>query len=92
MGDYLVRIEIALPPDLDDQQRRTLLEAEETVGRQLVERGAIASIWRLPGRRANVAIWRAHDANELHTLISSLPLFPWMEVDVTPLATHHLME
>lgn len=92
MGDYLVRIEIALPADLDEQERETLLEAEKALGRQLVERGAISSIWRLPGRRANIGIWRANDANELHTLISSLPLFPWMDVDVTALAGHHLMD
>ena len=91
MSDYLVRIEITLPPDMNEEERRSLLEAEQAVGRQLVERGVIAAIWRLPGRRANVGIWHASDATELHGLISSLPLLPWMKVEVTELAMHDLM-
>jgi muconolactone D-isomerase len=48
-------------------------------------------MWRIPGRRANVGIWQAADASELHESISSLPLFPWMDVRVRPLADHYLM-
>ena len=32
----------------------------------------------------------ANDATDLHRAISSLPLFPWLDVHVTPLAQHHL--
>jgi muconolactone D-isomerase len=48
-------------------------------------------MWRVPGRRANVGIWKAADASELHELIVSLPLFPWMNVQVRALADHYLM-
>jgi muconolactone D-isomerase len=47
-------------------------------------------IWRIPGRTANVGIWEAPDATALHDLVSSLPLFPWLDVTVTPLARHYL--
>jgi muconolactone D-isomerase len=42
----------------------------------------------VPGRRANWGIWEAEDATALHAAIRSLPLFPWLEVDVIPLAAH----
>lgn len=47
-------------------------------------------IWRIPGKVANVGIWDAPDASALHEALSSLPLFPWMSIEVTALATHHL--
>ena len=37
-----------------------------------------------------MGVWEAADATELHELISSLPLFPWIDAEVTPLATHPL--
>jgi muconolactone D-isomerase len=48
-------------------------------------------MWRVPGRRANVGLWEAADASELHELLSSLPVFPWMNIQVRPLAEHYLM-
>jgi muconolactone D-isomerase len=35
-------------------------------------------------------LYQATDATELHQLISSLPLWPWMDVSVEALATHPL--
>jgi muconolactone D-isomerase len=60
-------------------------------GRQLRASGVLRSIWRVPGRLANVAIWSAPDADRLHELLTSLPLWRWMDVQVTALATHPLM-
>jgi muconolactone D-isomerase len=37
-----------------------------------------------------VSLYRAADATQLHELIGSLPLFPWLEVSVEALATHPL--
>jgi muconolactone D-isomerase len=88
--EFLVEIEVSLDPDLPEARRRELDALELQRGKQLRAAGTIVRIWRVPGRRANVGIWRAEDATELHEAISSLPLFPWMDVEVAPLATHHL--
>jgi muconolactone D-isomerase len=88
--EFLVRIEFSLPPGLDPAKRAELLEHEAARGRELRAAGAIVRIWRIPGRTANVAIWQAPDPTELHALLSSLPLFPWMDIDVTALAVHYL--
>lgn len=71
-------------------ERGTLLERERRRGRELREAGLIEDIWRVPGRLANVGIWRAPSATALHEAIVSLPVWPWTEVTVTPLADHHL--
>jgi muconolactone D-isomerase len=87
---FLVRIEVALPPTLPEHDRAQMLAAELERGRELVEAGSLWAIWRIPGGLRNVGVWEAADATELHELIASLPLYPWLTADVTPLATHPL--
>ena len=88
--EFLVTMDVRLPPDTPEQRRRELIAAEADRGRELLQAGALVRIWRLPGRWANVSLYRCQDADELHALISSLPLFPWMDVSVQALATHPL--
>jgi muconolactone D-isomerase len=88
---FLVQLETTLPPELPDDERAALLAAEAERGRELRRDGVIASIWRLPGRLANVGIWEVAAPDELHDAVTSLPLWRWMTVTVTPLARHPLM-
>jgi muconolactone D-isomerase len=88
--EFLVRIDIDLPADVAESRRRELLEAEAVRGRELLASGSLRRIWRVPGRWANVSLYDASDATELHVLLTSLPLWPWMDVRVEPLATHPL--
>ncbi|ADB50791.1 muconolactone Delta-isomerase [Conexibacter woesei] len=88
--EFLVDVRVSLPPEMAAEQRQQLLAAELKRGRELVAAGHIQGIWRIPGAVRNVGIWNARDATELHQLIASLPLFPWLAADVTALATHPL--
>ena len=88
---FLVQLETSLPPELPEGERAALLAAEAERGRELRRDGVIVSIWRLPGRLANVGIWDAASPEELHDAVTSLPLWRWMTVAVTPLAQHPLM-
>jgi muconolactone D-isomerase len=88
--EFLVEIDIRLPTDLDDECRGALLNAESERGTALAEAGALRAIWRVPGRLANVGIWSAPDATVLHDALVSLPLWPYMNARVTPLARHPL--
>ena len=87
---FLVQIDVQLPASLPELERSELLAAERKRGTELLERGAIRDIWRVPGGLRNVGIWEAEDATELHALLESLPLFPWLSADVTALAEHPL--
>jgi muconolactone D-isomerase len=88
--DFLVEIEIDLPPALDADSRRELQAAEFERGSVLARDGVIRAIWRVPGRLANRGIWTTEDATTLHEALSSLPMWPYMDVVVTPLAVHPL--
>jgi muconolactone D-isomerase len=87
--EFLVRIDIDLS-DVTEPRRSELLDAEVERGRELLASGALRRIWRVPGRWANVSLYEAADATELHALLMSLPLRPWMDVHVEALATHPL--
>ena len=45
-------------------------------------------LWRIAGQHANISVFDVADHDELHAVLSSLPLFPFMEISVTPLARH----
>lgn len=86
--EFLVRIEVRWPPEGDASVKAGLIEREALRARELASRGVILRLWRSPGRWANVGIWQAEDASELHEAIASLPFFEWLDVRVEPLARH----
>lgn len=88
--EFLVRIDVDLTADVTEPRRRELLDAEAERGRELLASGALRRIWRVPGRSSNVSLYAADDATELHALLTSLPLWPWMDVHVEALAIHPL--
>jgi muconolactone D-isomerase len=90
--EFLVEIEIRLPPDLGEARRKELVDAELARGAALAEAGILRAVWRVPGRFANRAIWSAPDATVLHDALTSLPLWPYMDVSVTALARHGLAD
>jgi muconolactone D-isomerase len=90
MQDYLIRIDVALPPDMPESELSSLIDAERARGRELRAAGTIERIWRLPGGLRNVAIWRAPDATALHDALCSLPTYRYCTIKVDALATHPL--
>ncbi len=86
--EFLVEIEVLWPPDGDPAEKERLTGAEARRARELAAAGVLLRLWRVPGRWANVGLWRALDATALHDALSSLPLFPWLDVNVRPLARH----
>ena len=88
--EFLVRIEQDIPPDIDPDLLASVKAAEAERGAQLVADGKLQRIWRIPGRRAVYGLYEVEGPDELHEVLSSLPLFPWMDMDVTPLGSHAL--
>jgi muconolactone D-isomerase len=86
--EFLVHIEVEWPAEGDAEQLARLLAAERERAQQLAAEGRIRRMWRIPGRRANWGLWEAPDATALHAAIASLPLWPWLAVEVHALAAH----
>lgn len=86
--EFLVHIQVDWPPDAPAEQREHLWAEELAAGQQLAARGMLRRLWRVPGRWANWSLYEVADATELHAALQTLPLFPWMNVEVHPLAEH----
>ena len=50
--------------------------------------GTIKRLWRIPGQWANWGMWEAPDATALHAAMTSLPMWPYLDAEVHPLAAH----
>jgi muconolactone D-isomerase len=88
--DFLVRMDTSAVYQLPDRERKELTERESTRGQELHASGILRKVWRLPGQKANVGIWSARDADQLAEALQSLPIWPLITLEVTPLATHPL--
>lgn len=65
------------------------LKAEEKArAEQLQREGTWLHLWRIAGHYSNISIFDVPDHDALHVILSTLPLFPFMAISVTPLAQH----
>jgi muconolactone D-isomerase len=85
---FHVRMDVRLPPDLDPDVRAELLAREKAYSQELQRAGKWPHLWRIAGEYANFSVLSVDSNDELHDLLSGLPLFPYLEIKVTALATH----
>jgi muconolactone D-isomerase len=85
---YLVRMVVSLPADLTPAETHELLAREKDYSQRLQRDGRWRELWRVVGEYANVSVFDVASNDELHELLSGLPLYPHMQIHVTPLATH----
>jgi muconolactone D-isomerase len=86
--EFLVHIEIVWPPDAPEEKRSEIFAAELVQGQRLATEGKLRRLWRVPGRWANWSLYDVADATQLHEALTSLPLYPWMDIEVHALAEH----
>lgn len=85
---YLVHMVVELPADMPADVAQTLKDRERSYSQDLQRQGVWQQLWRVVGEYANYSVFDAPDHDELHRLLSGLPLFPYMRLKVTPLARH----
>lgn len=85
---FHVRMDVHIPHDLDPDVRAETVAREKAYSQELQRKGTWPHIWRIVGEYSNISIFDVADNDELHTILSGLPLFPYMTIRVTPLATH----
>ena len=85
---FLVRMDVNIPRDLPLEQANEIKAREKAYSQDLQRDGRWKSIWRVVGEYANYSIFDVASNDELHQLLQGLPLFPFMQIKVTPLATH----
>ena len=85
---FHVTMDVKIPRDLPAEERADVLAREKAYSQDLQRRGKWRHIWRIAGQYANVSIFDVQDNAELHDILSGLPLFPFMDITVTPLLRH----
>ncbi|SNR51728.1 muconolactone Delta-isomerase [Blastococcus mobilis] len=85
---YAVRMDVALPPDMDPAARDDLLAREKAYSQRWQRSGHWPHIWRCVGQYANLSIFAVDSNEQLHQILWGLPLFPYMSITVTPLSPH----
>ncbi|MGS0756207.1 muconolactone Delta-isomerase [Roseateles sp. GG27B] len=85
---FLVRMDVNIPRDLPADEANEIKAREKAYSQDLQRDGRWQCIWRVVGEYANYSIFDVASNDELHQLLQGLPLFPFMKIDVTPLAAH----
>ena len=85
---FHVFINVRIPHDSDPEQIKKLGAQEHERAKALQEQGKWLHLWRVAGKFANVSIFDVESPAELHEIVNSLPLYPFMEVEVTALCHH----
>ncbi|GAA4545551.1 muconolactone Delta-isomerase [Pseudonocardia xishanensis] len=85
---YAVRMDVALPPDLDPAARADLLAREKAYSQEWQRSGHWKSIRRCVGEYANLSIFEVEGNAQLHEILWGLPLLAYTTITVTPLAQH----
>ena len=85
---YLVRMDVKIPHDLPADVAAEIKAREKAYSQQLQHDGRWPHIWRVVGEYADYSVFDVASNDELHELLQGLPLFPYMDIQVTPLAKH----
>lgn len=85
---FHVEMEVMIPHDLEPSEVEELKAREKALSQELQRQGKWVHIWRVVGRYANVSIFDVADNDELHEILQSLPLYPFMDIEVRALCRH----
>jgi muconolactone D-isomerase len=85
---FHVQMTVHLPADMDPTKSAELKRTEKEMAQRLQHEGTWRHLWRLAGQYANVSVFDVRDNAELHDILSQLPLFPYMQIEVRALCRH----
>ncbi|MDB5545110.1 MAG: catC [Hyphomicrobiales bacterium] len=85
---FQVQMDVRIPHDLPVERADALKREEREKAQVLQQTGVWRHLWRHAGRYANTSIFDVESPQALHDVLSTLPLFPFMEISVTPLCRH----
>lgn len=85
---FHVRMDVIIPHDLNPEVVAEILAKEKAYSQELQASGKWRHIWRIAGQYSNFSIFNVESNEELHQLISGLPLFKYMKIEVSPLLRH----
>jgi muconolactone D-isomerase len=85
---FHVRMNVNLPASMPADEAAQLKQLEKDFSQRLQREGKWRHIWRIAGQYANISLFDVDSVDELHSLLTALPLFPYMQIEVMPLCRH----
>jgi muconolactone D-isomerase len=85
---FQVQMDVRIPHDISAERADQLKRDERERAHILQKSGVWRHLWRHAGRYANTSIFDVSSTQELHDILFTLPLFPFMEINVIPLCRH----
>lgn len=85
---FAVQMAVNLPADMDPEVRASTIAAEKEYAQRLQHAGEWLHLWRCAGQYSNLSVFDVSDNDRLNEVLWGLPLFPYMDITITPLARH----
>jgi muconolactone D-isomerase len=89
--EFLTTLTTTVPEGTTDEIVAETRAREALRAAELIKQGHLIRLWRPPlepGEWRSILLWSADSESELEDLLGSLPLRPWMTVEITPLQPH----
>ena len=89
--EFLIEFEINVPDGIAKSEVTEREQDEESAAAKLTADGHLLRVWRRPvptGSDTVLSLYRADNEAHLDKLLRGLPLYPWMNITVTPLGPH----
>ena len=88
LQEFLTTFTLTVPAQVSEPAEEKARTQEAERAHELAMEGHLLRLWTLPGESRALGLWRAQDAAEMQTILQSLPLAPWLTVEITPLSVH----
>ena len=85
---FHVNMTVRVPHETNPDKVKELNAQEHERARELQLQGKWLHLWRVAGKFANVSVFNVESPAELHEILNSLPLYPFMEIEVDALCHH----
>lgn len=88
MATFHCHFTVNLPVEMDPEIRADHLERNREYVRQQQAAGHWPQLWQVAGRCAAIAVLEVADTDQLHRVLSALPLYNYLDIEITPLTGH----
>jgi muconolactone D-isomerase len=89
--EFLTNMVTQVPEGTDEATVEETKAREAKNSAVLAGQGHLLRLWKppvVPGEWRTLGLWQADDEQQLETIMATMPLHPWMTVEVTPLTLH----
>jgi muconolactone delta-isomerase len=87
-SEFLTTWTISVPQGTTNDAVKAAYAREAERAQELAGQGRLLRLWELPGEHRALGLWRLGNEEEMGTILTSLPLNPWAQVETVPLTPH----